>query len=392
MKRISLIFSLALLSALLNAQVYFYGFSSSPGLISEFDHNPDSVITIPLYRTPIPAQNEGALSGVFSVSPERKVRFSKGNLQYTAATGVWKFAEHQYDTVGGNISNPTIGLFGYGTSGWVGSGAVAYSPTDTSTIASNYQAIYADARLNDLTGYMEHRDWGIHNAIQNGGNTAGLWRLLTFREFQKLLMYRWEPFAEAYVNGVLGIVLLPDNWDDSKNPNEFKIHPYVKYDRNWKEMTTLTDGEISAILAKYNNDTLRAGSELMIGFDPTYHKDGGSSRPLVELYYDDSQNPYYHPLEDYNVTPEEWLQYEALGCVFLPFVTARNHPSNYIKNNIMTQRATLYSIYWTSFDSYALNFIYSQPVANNNPTPISMPRISVCDLYVGGCVRLVQDY
>ena len=392
MKRISIILSLALSCTLLSAQVYFYGFSSSPGIVAEFDHNPDSVITIPLYRTPLPAQNEGALSGVFSVSPTRKVRFSKGNLQYGTSTGVWKFAEHQYDTVGGNISSPSVDLFGYGTSGWAGSGAIAYLPTDTSTNASDYQATFAGAQLADLTGYMEHRDWGIHNAIQNGGNSAGLWRLLTFRELEKVSAYRWEPYAEAYVNGVLGIVLLPDNWDDSNNPNEFKIHPYVKYDRNWKELTTLTEAEISAILVKYNNDTIRARSELMIGLDPVYHNGDDNGRPLVETYYDEEHNPYWYPLEDYNVTPEEWLQYEALGCVFLPFVPARNHPDNYRReNNGVILQETLYSIYWTSFSGSVLNLQYRGPQSSYH-NPLSRQSNSFYYPYVGGCVRLVQDY
>ncbi len=43
---------------------------------------------------------EGALNGVFSVSADKKVRFAKGNLQYTQSTQTWSFAEHQYDIIG----------------------------------------------------------------------------------------------------------------------------------------------------------------------------------------------------------------------------------------------------------------------------------------------------
>lgn len=50
----------------------------------------DSVMPLP----------EGVLPGLFSVSEGRQVRFSKGNLQYQASTGTWRFAEHQYDYVG----------------------------------------------------------------------------------------------------------------------------------------------------------------------------------------------------------------------------------------------------------------------------------------------------
>ena len=47
---------------------------------------------------------QGALNGVFSVSPTKKVVFSKGNLQYRASTNTWRFAEHQYDIIGEAIN------------------------------------------------------------------------------------------------------------------------------------------------------------------------------------------------------------------------------------------------------------------------------------------------
>lgn len=38
---------------------------------------------------------EGALSGLFSVSADKQVYFSKGDLQYQASTDTWRFAENQ---------------------------------------------------------------------------------------------------------------------------------------------------------------------------------------------------------------------------------------------------------------------------------------------------------
>ena len=44
--------------------------------------------------------------GVFSVSADKQVTFSKGNLQYTQSTDTWSFAENQYDIIGEeNIQN-----------------------------------------------------------------------------------------------------------------------------------------------------------------------------------------------------------------------------------------------------------------------------------------------
>ena len=45
---------------------------------------------------------EGALPGLFSISADQQVRFSKGNLQYNPSGSVWRFAEHQWDFVGGS--------------------------------------------------------------------------------------------------------------------------------------------------------------------------------------------------------------------------------------------------------------------------------------------------
>ena len=47
----------------------------------------------------------GKLPGSFSVSGEKKVCFSQGNLQYQGSTGTWRFATHQYDFIGNAAGN-----------------------------------------------------------------------------------------------------------------------------------------------------------------------------------------------------------------------------------------------------------------------------------------------
>ena len=86
---------------------------------------------------------EDCIPGIFSVSKDKKVYFSKGNLQCNvkpkAGEPLWRFAEHQYDKCFANAANfgynfdsykgKYIDLFGWGT--WLNSTDVE-SPTSTS--------------------------------------------------------------------------------------------------------------------------------------------------------------------------------------------------------------------------------------------------------------------
>ena len=164
------------------------------------------------------SNDNGAIKAAFSVSADKKVYFSQGNLQYQASTGTWRFAEHQYDIIGddnANISSTNSGwidLFGWGTSGW-NSGANAYQPYSTSTIFSDYYP--GGSYSNDLTGSYANADWGVYNKISNGGNSAGMWRTLTQSEWSYLINSRANASSKngvATVNDVTGLILLPDNW------------------------------------------------------------------------------------------------------------------------------------------------------------------------------------
>ena len=167
----------------------------------------------------------GAINGQFTInSSGGKVYFSQGNLQYQASTNTWQFAEHQYDYVG-NANNAIsqtnsgwIDLFGWGTSGY-NHGAVCYQPWSTSQTNSDYYA-YGNWQYNlyDQTGQA---DWG-YNAISNGGNTTNTWRTLTGGsggEWDYVFNTRSTTsgirYAKAQVNGVNGVILLPDDWNAS---------------------------------------------------------------------------------------------------------------------------------------------------------------------------------
>ena len=171
----------------------------------------------------------GAIKAAFSIGENKKAYFSHGNLQYQASTGIWRFAENQWNIVGdeqfGNVYengvkcdnaliSPTysgwIDLFGWGTSGW-NSGANEYQPYSTNDNPDDYLLGY-DA-LN-LTGEYAKADWGVYNKISNGGNKENLWRTPTLEEWDYLFFKRENAenlYSRATVAGTKGLIVLPDD-------------------------------------------------------------------------------------------------------------------------------------------------------------------------------------
>ena len=158
-----------------------------------------------------PSYDENPGIGTFSVGANKQVSFSKGNLQYTQSTNTWSFAEHQWDYIGtdnvtgGSVSSdPTDGdekrgdaladkvdLFGWSTS--FTNFGVSTSP--------------------DPDGYYgSFVDWGRNKIGNDAPNT---WRTLSYDEWYYLRYNRTNAndlVGVAQVNGVNGLILLPDNW------------------------------------------------------------------------------------------------------------------------------------------------------------------------------------
>ena len=133
----------------------------------------------------------------FSVSSSKQVTFSPGNLQYHPANNKWQFAANQTDYIGdanANISstyNGWIDLFGWSTS------------------ANNF-GVSTSTNDNDYSGSFV--DWGTNKIGNDAPNT---WRTLTYDEWDYLRYDRTnanELCGVAQVNGVNGLILLPDNW------------------------------------------------------------------------------------------------------------------------------------------------------------------------------------
>lgn len=162
----------------------------------------------------------GALSGKFSVSATKKVKFSQGNLQakiasyasHSATASEWKFADSQDSYIGNAAGNTSfaadtwVDLFS-----WVGNSAT----NDTYgliTFTSNSQANHGN-----VSGESLKTDWGTAAASSIGTG----WRTLSKDEWvylfgtdssNKRTTTSGLYFAKARVNSVSGVVLFPDSY------------------------------------------------------------------------------------------------------------------------------------------------------------------------------------
>lgn len=228
-----------------------------------------------------------SLKGLFSVSSSKKVFFSKGNLRWSynngathatsdgTASGTWSFATNQYDIIGSSAGNTTaeanrssennpIDLFGWGTSGW-NNGNQYYMPYNSATSSGKYGP-KSGTSYYGLTGDYSKSDWGVYNAISNGGNAVGLWRTLADDEWKYLFEDRTDAsnkYGCAIVNGTAGVIILPDVFSDpmknggssafvpASSSIDFASNNYSV--ANWASMETA--GALFLPFAGYRNGT-----------------------------------------------------------------------------------------------------------------------------------------
>ncbi len=204
--------------------------------------------------------DNGALPGEFSISATKKVRFSKGNLQFnpmagthlcadgTYKQGIWRFAEHQYDYVGfcdgnrvGNTYNENSELscntWSKTYDGWIdlfGWGVTGYNGVEVWESLEVWGNKYSGEGNLDNTYY----DWGKYNAISNGGNQPGLWRTLSKEEWNYLLYDRPNASSliiKTKINGYEGTIVLPDDWNASSisiSNNNVSLSDWLQLEQN----------------------------------------------------------------------------------------------------------------------------------------------------------------
>ena len=132
--------------------------------------------------------------GKFSVSATQQIAFSSGNLQYHPLNNQWRFAESQLDVAGEGNTNISSTY-----DGWVDLFCWGTGDEPTRIVTNN-------------NAYLNFVDWGT-NSI--GTDTANTWRTMSADELRYILFSRPNATALngiAHINGVNGLVLLPDDW------------------------------------------------------------------------------------------------------------------------------------------------------------------------------------
>lgn len=193
----------------------------------------------------------------FSVSADKKVYFSPGNLQYHSS---WRFALNQWDFIGsGNIattgpyptinSNDWIDLFYWASSGanLLGSqSSSSISPTNSYPNEASWPIKNTGNTPQNISGTQ--LDWGYRNPISNGGNKSGMWFTLTKEEWTYLVGRDGKcGMANLHIGNTYykGLVILPDDFNvpeslsfnpsmASTSANDYSNNLYEESD--WQKM------------------------------------------------------------------------------------------------------------------------------------------------------------
>lgn len=276
---------------------------------------------------------DGAIvDGVFKVSANKSVRFSRGNLQYTQSTKTWSFAEHQYDIL---VEKNIINAKYQGEDQWKGT-ALADKidlfgwSSDNSTTK---WGISISDNPKDYRGSFV--DWG-QNAILNGGNKGKRWRTLSVQEWVYLFMRnRW---TMAFVvtnagNKICGVMLLP---------NDFMTP---------KDITIVECQDLEGFSADFSDG----------------HYDAG----------------FYDKFDSNTYSVSQFAQLQSLGCVFIPANSPRRW-GTYVDTTVSDM---LYWSYDSSNNGCGCIYITDEEIY------IDINEQSYLDTYrfCGYPVRLVQD-
>lgn len=181
------------------------------------------------------------MGAFFSIGSGNRVYFSPGNLQAVFAEAnntscTWQFAPTQYSCIGNATANKKVGNGSVTTAGtvdlfgWVSenSSLAAYGVNNTS----------ANNQYGNKTKESLKSDWSVAANAANLSSrnhwhtlTSAEWNYLFNRkDFNNRLLY-----GHGSVNGVHGMILLPDYWEFSTSPS------FTSGNSEWANDYTITE-------------------------------------------------------------------------------------------------------------------------------------------------------
>jgi len=201
----------------------------------ELDRN--MIVSIVTNETPV---EDNEISGYYSISPDCKVVFSKGNLQCwnpTTTTQTWHFAENQYDYYGslnfiGRSLGNVVDLFYWSITN------EAWAANEGSGQSYGVRALWRGHSNQYCSAIPSFNDWG--NLVIDG-DPANTWFTLTAAEWTYLLTTRDDaqhdniirkvnvnitnvPGHPTGVSTIHGCMLFPDDWTPARIPSGISLY------------------------------------------------------------------------------------------------------------------------------------------------------------------------
>lgn len=205
-------------------KILFFAICAMASIFVACDNNNEPEVVNPNEVTPIKVG--------FSVGENKRVLFSKGNLQYDRVNNKWSFAKKQYEclkeknlasiynicNVHDDESERHSGIYGKQLANIID--VFWYSNNSDEDCRFGVPASRS-ARHANYTDGSKFVDWGLNKIGDDAPNT---WRTLTYDEWKYLIFKRKNAsvlYAAAQVVGANGLILFPDEW---KAPEEITIY------------------------------------------------------------------------------------------------------------------------------------------------------------------------
>lgn len=254
------------------------------------------------------------LTGAFSVSADKKVHFSRGNLQYTRSTQTWSFAEHQYDIIGtDNVTGGEVTIqylsgkeFGYMKNGTALADKIDLFGWSGSTANATWGVGVSTRDDDDYSG--DFADWGTN---VGDGKT---WYTLSKDEWEYVLEERTNASGlicavrinlnDEGTDTINGVILLPDDWTCPAGvtlkpgfAEEASMQAFADYQQislsDWQQLENAGAVFFPAAGYRYAGDSMRQVQYRGYYWSATLKVSDYPEDPGYPDYLEDPEDPFY---------------------------------------------------------------------------------------------------